>query len=160
MCKAFGLQNTNVIYNMLYLQYLKKCGYIWCPKKRYQRPTNSKAENTHQTPAMPPSQAKLRPTQTQRSRPPRPGQHRARNTSPSAALTHQPSPSDPGSPDPETQASQKIAFHHLQTGSAKHNHNHSWTAFFLLWSPSSLFRVCQSYTFLHSTATGMSHDPF
>ena len=39
MYKAFGLQNTNVIYNVLYLQYFKKCGYIGCPKKRYRRPT-------------------------------------------------------------------------------------------------------------------------
>ena len=44
MYKAFGLQNTNVIYNVLYLQYFKKYGYIRYPKKRYRRPTNSKAE--------------------------------------------------------------------------------------------------------------------
>ena len=64
------------------------------------------SKKPRQTPAIPPSRAKPRPIQTQRSRPPKPDQNRARNTSPSANLMHQPTSPDPGSPDPKTQASQ------------------------------------------------------
>ena len=71
-------------------------------------PTSDQQQSrkTRQNPAIPPSRAKPRPTQTQRSRPSKPGQNRARNTSPSAALMHQPTLLDSGSADPKTQASQ------------------------------------------------------
>ena len=62
MYKALGLQNTNAIYSMLYLQYLTKCGYIGCPEKKYQRPTSSKQKpprNLHNPPIT--SEAQVNP---------------------------------------------------------------------------------------------------
>ena len=56
--QTFGLKNTNVIYNKLYLQYFTKCGYIGCPEKKYRHRTNSKAENPCQTPIIPPLRVK------------------------------------------------------------------------------------------------------
>ena len=61
MYKAFE-QNANIIYNMLYVQYLIKCGYIGCPKKRYRRLTYRKAENPPYSAVPPiPSEAQANP---------------------------------------------------------------------------------------------------
>ena len=91
MYKAFGLQNTNVIYNVLYLQYFKSVDISGVPKRgTVVRPTAK--QKTPPFPAIPSSRAKPRPTQTQRSRPSKQGQNRARHTSPNAALMHQPTP--------------------------------------------------------------------
>ena len=94
---AFGLQNTNVTYNVLYLLYFKRCGYIGCPKKRYHRPTNSKAEKRAKTPAIPhPEQSPGQPRPRDRDCP-----NWVRHTSPSAALTHQLTPPTRTVPTPK-----------------------------------------------------------
>ena len=87
MYNALGLLNTNVIYNMLYFQYLTQYGYIGSPKEKYQCPTNSKAKSpTPKLSLSPPPRPTPRPTQTQRPRPPKPNQNRARNTNTSIAI--------------------------------------------------------------------------
>ena len=97
MYKVFGLQNINVIYNMLHLQYLKSVDISGVPKKGYRRPTNSKAEKPA-VPHLERSPGQPRPTDRDHLKL---GQNRARNTSLSVGLMHQPTPPARIAPTPK-----------------------------------------------------------
>ena len=90
MYKAFGLQNTNVIYNLLFTILLKSVDISVVPKEA-QSSDQQQSREKCQTPAIPhPKRSPGQPRPRDRDR-----SNQPRHTNPSAALMHLPTSSTP-----------------------------------------------------------------